>query len=149
MSWVPAGHGYLALGHRPRRDAFGDFRDSDATMLVTLLSESEGAEEIGTHAAAAGLGWVWLPLALAKPPPPERDAEIRAAFEKVRAALDGGGRVFVHCSAGIQRTGMIAYALLRFLGDDAKAARDKLARARRVTAEGVGEARLAWGDRFA
>jgi hypothetical protein len=43
---------------------------------------------------------------------------------------------------------MIGYALLRFLGDDAAAARKKLATARPRAAEGVGEERLAWGERF-
>ena len=55
----------------------------------------------------------------------------------------------VHCSAGIHRTGMFGYALLRAVGLDREASNAKLRELRAVTAEGVGDERLAWGDRIA
>jgi protein tyrosine/serine phosphatase len=59
------------------------------------------------------------------------------------------GRLLIHCSAGIHRTGMVAYALLRFAGHDAATAREKLRLLRTVTCEGVGEYRLAWAEELA
>jgi protein-tyrosine phosphatase len=67
----------------------------------------------------------------------------------IAAAIARGGKVVVHCSAGIHRTGMIGYALLRQLGLSADAAREKLSALRSVTAEGVDSDRLAWGDSLA
>jgi protein tyrosine/serine phosphatase len=63
--------------------------------------------------------------------------------------IAAGGRLVVHCSAGIHRTGMFGYALLRQFGLDPEVARAKLAELRQVTAHGVGPDRLAWGDRLA
>jgi protein-tyrosine phosphatase len=61
------------------------------------------------------------------------------------------GRVIgdIHCSAGIHRTGMFGYALLRTCGLDVDAATEALARLRAVTAEGVGQQRLAWAEELA
>lgn len=45
-------------------------------------------------------------------------------------------------------TGMIAYAVLRWVGMPPEAARGALAGLRPVTAAGVKDERLAWADRF-
>jgi protein-tyrosine phosphatase len=147
--WVPVLEGALALGPRPKKTAFKVLKQEGATAVLTLLTEHEGATALGELAKAEGLTWVWLPLAGGDPPPVARDADIRAAFLEVRAALAAGGKVFVHCSAGIHRTGMMAFGLLRFLGLDAAQARLLLTHLRAVTAAGVGDERLSWGEAFA
>ena len=81
-------------------------------------------------------------------PPDERRSDIEEMLRQVAAVLRTGGRIFVHCSAGIHRTGMITYALLRSVGLDPLAARDTLALLRKETRDGIGDERLAWGDRF-
>ena len=69
-------------------------------------------------------------------------------FSEIAKTLETGAGVYIHCSAGIHRTGMVAFALLRFLGLSADEAASGLAHLRKVTAEGVGEDRLAWGARL-
>jgi protein-tyrosine phosphatase len=123
-------------------------REQGCTALLTLLSEREGAKAIGEAALRVGIAWLWLPLASGDPPADERDVEVRAVFAGVCEQLSAGGRVLVHCSAGIHRTGMVAYGLLRHLGRDPKDARTILRALRTFTAEGVGEGRLAWGEKF-
>jgi protein tyrosine/serine phosphatase len=56
---------------------------------------------------------------------------------------------YIHCSAGIHRTGMITYGLLRYLGKDKNDAKQTLLNLREVTANQVGEERLTWADQFA
>lgn len=75
--------------------------------------------------------------------------EIVAVFERMLAELRAGGRVYLHCSAGLHRTGMIANAFLRWLGYPADAAVALLAELRPLTAEKVGAERLRWGEAFA
>jgi protein-tyrosine phosphatase len=152
METIPAVRvrgGHLSLGHRPKRDSLRGLRQQGVTHIVTLLAESEGARDIGTAAEEAGLRWIWFPMESAGIPPESRRPEVLALLRAMREALEGGGKVYVHCSAGIHRTGMVAHALLRSLGMGPGAARDLLAAAREHTAEGVGEDRLAWGEGFA
>lgn len=147
-NWVPIAGGFLALGHRPRKTGFKKLKDEGATAVLTLLSEQEQARDLGVLAVAQGLKWIWLPLPNGTPPPVDRDDDIRAAFIDVRAALEAGGRVLVHCSAGIHRTGMMAFGLLRFLGIEANEAKRVFTLLRQVTATGVGDERVAWGEAF-
>lgn len=144
------GGGALALTHRPGLRDFSALREEHgATHVVTLLAANEQAEQVGAAATAAGLTWVWIPMLGAKVPSEERTAALRGELDTVRDLIAGGARVVVHCSAGIHRTGMFGYALLRRIGLSADEARAKLAATRQVTAEGVGKDRLAWGEALA
>lgn len=148
VDWVDLGPGRLAIGHRPGRKMITGLPMAGATHVVTLLGETEGAESIGRDSQRAGLKWIWIPLDSGEPPVPERAAEMRAKLVEVDEALDAGGSLYLHCSAGIHRTGMVTHALLRLRGLSASEAATKLGQLRSVTAEGVGEHRLAWGQQF-
>ena len=146
--FVSVDAGALAIWHRPKLKILRVMKGDGLTAVVTLLMESEGAHDIGRAAQAAGLEWVWAPLHGADVPPPELNDRIVEHLSHVAGLVQRGGRVLIHCSAGVHRTGMFTYALLRFLGLDAARARHTLARLRTLTAEGVGEDRLAWGDQI-
>jgi len=149
IALVSIGGGALALSHRPKLKSLPALRALGVTHLVTLLTEREGARQIGDVAVAAGLSWIWTPLDGGDVPSEARTAELRATLTELTSVITGGGQVVVHCSAGIHRTGMFGYALLRQLGLAAGEAREKLAELRGVTADGVGDDRLAWGDSLA
>jgi len=150
MMAVSVDGGSLAIGHRPKLKSLRTLAEEGFTHVVTLLSDREGAATIGRAAQAAGLGWIWIPLASAAPDdePDTLDA-VRVAFGEIEQALQSGGKVFLHCSAGIHRTGMITNAFLRYLGYDRQKARTILCSLRELTANEVGEARLEWGEHFA
>ena len=149
IALVPIGGGALALTHRPKFKSLPALRALGVTHLVTLLTEREGARQIGDAADAAELTSIWIPLDGGDVPSEARTSELRATLARLTSVITGGGQVVVHCSAGIHRTGMFGYALLRQLGLAAGEAREKLAELRGVTAEGVGDHRLAWGDSLA
>jgi protein-tyrosine phosphatase len=147
LHWFPVGGGALALGPRPGKRTYPALRD--ATDVLTLLTAEEGALAIQAEIERLGLRFWHLPLPNGKPFPPERDAAIRECFVPLRARLGEGARLYVHCAAGIHRTGMIGGALLYFLGLGDAEVRAALAALRSHTAEGVGEERLAVARRFA
>ena len=62
--------------------------------------------------------------------------------------LKSGNNIYIHCSAAIHRTGMITYALLRYLRYEPTRAKEILYELRPVTSEQVGEKRLLWGEQF-
>lgn len=147
IQWVPVGGGHLSIGHRPKIKAIPTLGQHGATHLLTLLSEAEGAADIGAAVKKAGLNWLWFPMESADPPERGR-AEVLTLYENVRAVLAGGGRVFVHCSAGIHRTGMMTYGLLRSLNLSQAQAMETLRLLREMTAGSVGQDRLSWGEQF-
>jgi protein-tyrosine phosphatase len=143
---VRLGLGALALTHRPKHRDVPRFPALGVTHVVTLLSEREGAHQVGEAVQLARMRWIWCPLENGRPPDAQHTAELRPVIAETAALVAGGASVLVHCSAGIHRTGMFGYALLRQLGLKPEAARAKLLELRTVTGEGVGQERLAWGD---
>lgn len=146
---VEVGDGWLCVGHRPGKSSFSVLRDAGVTHVITLLGPAEGAEELIGRIKAAGFESIWLPLAGAKPvDDPDRLEEITAFYGELRSLLQEGNTLFLHCSAGIHRTGMIAYGLLRYLGLSEAEGVSRLGRMRQVTIDGVTDARLEWGEQF-
>lgn len=60
--------------------------------------------------------------------------------------LDDGKSLLIHCSAGIHRTGTVAYGLLRWRGMERDEAMNVIGDIRKETAEGMMEKRMRWGD---
>jgi protein-tyrosine phosphatase len=146
---VDVAGGRLCIGHRPGKRSFPELRKAGVAHVVTLLAASEGAESVIRRIEDAGMVSLWLPLSGADPvEDPEKIAEITRCFAEVASLIDCGQTVFIHCSAGIHRTGMIAYALLRYLGLSSIGARELLGRMRPLTLAEVREERLQWGEQF-
>jgi hypothetical protein len=59
---------------------------------------------------------------------PDDPGEIVAVLRSIQAAVEEGGRVYVHCSDGVGRTGMIVGCWLVERGFDPEDALDELAR---------------------
>ncbi len=148
VNWVELLNGCLAIGHRPKFKSLKIMKSVGTTHIVTLLSEKEGAKDIGKAANKQGLQWLWLPLRSAEPPAEERLNEIVETFEACVEALKKGAKIYVHCSAGIHRTGMVAYGLFRYMGFDVQKSESLLSALRDVTSREVGDHRKAWGDSF-
>jgi protein-tyrosine phosphatase len=143
---VAVNGGSLALSHRPSRKDIAQLPTLGVTHVVTLLAEREGARDIGDAVARAGLTWRWVPLGNARPPDAQLTETLRVELAELATLVNAGAALLLHCSAGIHRTDMMGYALLRQLGLDRAAARVRLAELRPVTHDGVGDERLAWGD---
>lgn len=143
-------NGALALGPRPRLKRLADYQRQGVTHIWTLLAEHEGAREIERATLKAGLQWLWLPLANGKPPEAALLPTINACFSQCLDDLEKGAVIYLHCSAGIHRTGMVIYAFFRYAGLSRDEALVHLKNMREVTHEGAfegaGEQRLAWAD---
>lgn len=147
LDWVSVEHGFLAIGHKPGgKLSFAGLKAAGTTAVLTLLMEREGARETGRGVEGAGMEWLWFPFSAVNP---AESSEVKTLFQRMKQELDKEGRIYIHCSAGIHRTGMITYAFLRHLGLGPEDAMNKLLSLRKVTAEGATEKRIAWGDFFA
>lgn len=148
IPWHPLSGGKICVGHRPSKKKLEALRLQGATHVLTLLTASEGANSIEKSAKLQDLNWLWFAMEDGAPLAASRDLEVRQLFSDLKSLLENGGCIYVHCSAGIHRTGMLTNGLLRFLGNSQGQANKILATLRQETSEGVGEHRKAWGDRF-
>lgn len=146
VNWVEFSGGHLAIGHRPGDNLISSLKLQGATHILTLLSDKEGAHEVEQLAKREKLSWLWFPMSSAAAPGFERDGEALDLFDGMTGILKKQGRIYIHCSAGIHRTGMITYSFLRMSELDTDKAIPMLSELRRETGEAVGEQRLAWGE---
>ncbi|MDO9373267.1 MAG: tyrosine-protein phosphatase [Ferruginibacter sp.] len=149
IHWVPVGNGFLAIGHKPGgKISFGGLKDEGTTAVLTLLNENEGAAQIGKQVTNQGMEWIWVPFSASRPHEGEAIAEVFAVYAQLQRLVTAGSKIYIHCSAGIHRTGMITYGFLRFVGKEKAAAVELLQTLRPVTAAQVGEERLVWANQF-
>ena len=123
-------NGALACSGRPRKAGVDRFVSAGATTVVTLLRADELApsETGGNHddlpalVESAGLRFVHAPLSGKKAVDGSKDGPSdadRASLEKARevaAMLVRGDCIIVHCAAGMHRTGVFCFLVLRHAG---------------------------------
>jgi len=145
-NFVKVGNGRMALYHRPRNVDFPHLREIGCTHVVTLLKERENAESYGIMTRNSGLQWIWLPVPNGNYPVGEIHKRLIEAMPQLSQVLDEGGSILIHCSAGVHRTGTVAYGLLRWRGIERNEAMRIIGDTRMETAEGMMEKRMRWGD---
>jgi hypothetical protein len=145
----PVLNGNLEIGHRPKLNRIPKLKADGFTHVVTILSEKEGAKKIISSVQSAGLISIWIQVGNANLIDDEKVlSNLKNSFDEIRSALNDGGKVYMHCSAGIHRTGMMANALLLYCGYAEDEALNLLGKLRLITQRNVGQDRLDWGMQF-
>jgi predicted protein tyrosine phosphatase len=148
LHWETVGSGRLALFHRPKIKVLPLWAASGCDLVVTLLSDGEGAEALGAAIRALNMDWHWLAMRTGRPPGVRDTERIRATLPIISASLDEGRSILIHCAAGMHRTGMIAYALLRWRGCGAEDALETIGRLRAHTRNALRPEHLQWAERL-
>lgn len=136
--------GALAARGRPNLEQLAALQHyHGVTGVITLLRENEGAASIGQACEELGLKWWSAPLAGpknmvligdAKPCLTPEDIDSFKQVRQLKGNLQvGEDRLVVHCAAGLHRTGVFLYVLLRELGETPEQALEKIAQMRRET----------------
>lgn len=151
LTWVPLLKGQLALTYRPGLGRVAETFGTDPnTVVVTLLSDKEGAQDIGAAVQKLGLYWRHLPILHLFNDVSNVQADV-AALRRGLADLSlylerPSSRVVFHCAAGIHRTGTMGYALARTCGLSKIAAAQLVGKARTKSLEGLTPERRWWAE---
>jgi protein-tyrosine phosphatase len=97
-----------------------------AHALVTLIEGHEfvllDVPEFPEKVRAAGIPWFHIPIVDLDVPDIRFEEEWETAGQELRRILADGGRIVLHCRAGLGRTGTIAARLLIEFGMDQREA---------------------------
>ncbi|MGK7654470.1 MULTISPECIES: phosphatase domain-containing protein [unclassified Roseovarius] len=135
---LPVAEGILGIAPMPGRgghwaDDLQHLADWKPALVLSMTTVSEqvshGLSDLGAEIQDKGTRWIHLPVEDMGVIAPERIEDWHVASKTALSALQGGGRVLIHCFGGCGRSGMAALRLMVEAGEDADAA---LARLRAV-----------------
>ncbi|OJJ14899.1 hypothetical protein BKI52_40810 [marine bacterium AO1-C] len=138
--------GKLALSQRPKVKEIKDLVSADCDRVVTILSVKDRPQNIGVEAEACGMQWHWLKVANAGKITDQEHLLFKSMVHTIYDAILDNQSVLVHCSAGLHRTGMFAYALLRQANLDREEALEIIKQMRPATQEALEEKYLSLAE---
>jgi hypothetical protein len=114
-------------------------------MVLTLMEEDEltyvgvTAKTLSETFARLGVGWLHLPIPNLEPPDERFEIAWLELWPKLDAELRQGARLFLHCYAGLGRTGTVASLILMNYGMNARDAIRTVRAARPGSIETLGQ----------
>ena len=106
-------------------------------------------EAVGKECKNHGIRWHNLPIPGARPAMLFSESfrivkSVRTVLNQMKKKQE---KVLVHCAAGIHRTGVFTYSILRAIGLTAKQAMEKIKELRMATFKSVGDFRIFGADK--
>jgi len=111
----------MTIHHRPLYDEMPRIKETlGITLLVSILGEDERPEEIKQQCELNNIKHRWINLKDANNTTlkdPEKCAKIKEDLKQLYHQMaTRREKVMLHCGAGIHRSGIIGYALIRKTG---------------------------------
>lgn len=92
----------------------GRLETQDTRMVLSCLCQAEltlGVDRYAKEYKRRGVAWHVVPIADMSAPSPEQDIALDRVFSTAEPLLATGGRIAIHCLAGLGRTGTVAARL--------------------------------------
>ena len=132
---LPVAGGILGIAPLPGRGGrWGEdlthLKDWKPALVISMTTASEQAShgllDMGNDIQDSGTRWIHFAVEDMSIPEPGQAEDWALASKTALAALQGGGRVLVHCLGGCGRSGMAALRLMIEAGEKADAALSRL-----------------------
>ncbi len=111
IAWFTLGVGRICLGKKPDDNYLKQLAQSGVTHLATVQTSAESGRSYEAKAEASGLAWVWLPFDIAQGATPNEEAYIKQYLTELKALLNEGASIYLHCDGTQQRCSLLLYAL--------------------------------------
>lgn len=135
--WITFGDHLLSAAGAPGKRRIPVWEEAGITDVITLQREDEMNARIPILCEERGWRWHHIPLSGKKLEATSDPTSLSALAELARELIeddDPRRRIVVHCSAGLHRTGVALYLMLRLTGLDVEETIAKIASARALTA---------------
>src|SRR6056297_1684474 len=128
---LPVNEGILAIAPMPGRgghyaEDLAHLRDWQPALVISMTSLPEmvrhGASDLGSDLQDSGTRWAHVPVTDFGVPATSEEDAWHEASRAALGALQGGGRVLIHCAGGCGRSGMAALRLMIEAGEAADSA---------------------------
>eukprot|EP00242_Pyramimonas_sp_CCMP2087_P004844 CAMPEP_0198215790 /NCGR_PEP_ID=MMETSP1445-20131203/52716_1 /TAXON_ID=36898 /ORGANISM="Pyramimonas sp., Strain CCMP2087" /LENGTH=132 /DNA_ID=CAMNT_0043891693 /DNA_START=775 /DNA_END=1173 /DNA_ORIENTATION=- len=116
-------------------------KELGCTHVVTLQSPKENIDGVRRMCEQLELGWIQMDF-WANYNVRENHTKVLQLVDSILELLSLGASFLIHCAAGIHRTGLLSYLILRRLGMSYNDAREYLRVLRPVTRAEVGDERI-------
>lgn len=150
VNYQPVLKGHLSIGGKPGVERLLELSQLKTDTVVTLLKTNEaGVKEIEAELATTGISWIWFPLSASELSLSEETREkINKVYQTLIEKLNNGERIFIHCAAGVHRTGSFTNGLLRKIGYSPIQSKKLIKEMRPVTALEAVKKHWAWSEKI-
>ena len=107
-------------------DIFDQWSNAHVRMVVTLLEKAEikalGFDLLAAHLSQTDIMWHHFPIRNMDAPANSNELRLQEIIIHMAQCFSTGKAVFIHCHAGLGRTGLVAATVLKSFGMTANAA---------------------------
>jgi len=101
-------------------DIIDQWSDAHVRMVITLLEKGEietlGFGSLAEYLSQTDILWHHLPIRNMDAPPASYEPRLQEIIIDMAQCFNAGKAVFIHCHAGLGRTGLIAATVLKSFG---------------------------------
>ena len=119
--------------------------------ILSCIIPNEKPQLIETKAKECGMEFFNIPFKKAKPfsleKPETKEMLIKQIKKMYDALISQNLTILVHCAAGVRRTGIIVYCLLRLNGETKQSALEIILKLREETRNGIGDYRIEYSEK--
>jgi protein tyrosine/serine phosphatase len=119
--------------------------------ILSCITKKEKPESIENVTKEIGISFFNIPFKKAKPHSLQKSETIKMLVEEINKIYENlmsqTLTLLVHCAAGVRRTGIVVYCLLRLNGESKDSALEIILNLREETRNGIGDYRIEYAEK--